>query len=502
MNDIVISFHNHSHVKVATSTESIFYELRDYFSFEVEGAKFNPKFRYGGWNGRINLLEFNGLLPYGLVSQVKTFASNMEYSVFIDPDIIPQPEFKTNVEFDEWINSKKIYSGGTQISPHWYQKDAVFEAINNKRKILNLPTSAGKSLIQCLLSLYYLENYEGKVLILVPTTALVDQMKADFVDYGLFPAAAIGQLRGGKKPSNDQLIVVSTWQTAIKQDPEWFEQFGMLLCDEMHLAVGKSITTIINRLAHCPFKIGLSGSLRDGKANIMQYVGLFGEIFKPVSTAQLMEDGQVTDLKINVIDLKYPEAVQKAIKGKTYQEEIKFITGSKKRVDWIAKLSLGLAKRNENSFVMFKNIAHGKAIYEKLKESHDKVFYVSGEVDTDTRNALKAMAESDTGIIVVASYGVFSTGISVKNLHHVVLAHPVKSKVIILQTIGRVLRKHDSKSKANVWDIIDDMAILKKQKDGTFKRTNHNYALKHGLERIERYASERFDYSIKAVNIQ
>lgn len=502
MHDIVIKFHDYSYVQVETASESTFYEMRDYFSFEVDGYQFNPRFKYGGWNGRINLLEFNGLLPFGLLSQVKVFATNMDYNVFIDPKIneIRQSEI-TEEDFKKWIESKQIFSGGKPITPHWYQSGAVFEGINCKRRILNLPTSAGKSLIQCLLSLYYLENYEGKVLILVPTTALVDQMKNDFVDYGLFPGAAIGQLRGGKKPNEDQLIVVSTWQTAIKQEPEWFEQFGMLLCDEMHLATGKSITTIVNRLNNCPFKIGLSGSLKDGKANLMQYVGLFGDIYKPVSTAQLMEEGQVTNLDIKVLDLKYPAEVCTAMKGKTYQEEIKFITGSKRRVEWFSKLSIGLAKRNENTFVMFKNVAHGKALYEKMKESYDKVYYVSGEVSTETRNALKQMAENDTGIIVVASYGVFSTGISVKNLHNIVLAHPVKSKVIVLQTIGRVLRKHDSKAEAKVWDVIDDMAIVKQQKDGKIKRTNMNYALKHGLERIERYASEKFNYSIKVVKL-
>jgi superfamily II DNA or RNA helicase len=151
---------------------------------------------------------------------------------------------------------------------------------------------------------------------------------------------------------------------------------------------------------------------------------------------------------------------------------------------------------------MFKHVAHGKELFEMIKElGHEKVYYVSGEVSTEVRNALKVMAESGTGIIVVASYGVFSTGISVKNLHHVILAHPVKSKIIVLQTIGRVLRKHDSKSVATVFDIIDDMGVKPKSSTSKKKYVHLNYALKHALERIQRYADEKFDYTMRSVNI-
>ena len=190
------------------------------------------------------------------------------------------------------------------------------------------------------------------------------------------------------------------------------------------------------------------------------------------------------------------------MKGKTYQDEIKVITKATRRNKWVTNLALKLAKKDENVFLMFKNIEHGKLMFEMLKESgYEKVYYVSGEVDTETRNALKVMAENGKGIIVVASYGVFSTGISVKNLHHIIFAHPVKSKVIVLQTIGRVLRKHESKSTANVFDIVDDMGVKPKSANAKKKYVHLNFALKHGLERIQRYADERFNYVIKQVEI-
>lgn len=496
--DIQVHFHDYSHVRIECE-ESVFYELRDFFSFESPGYQFNPKFKYGHWDGRIRLLDYDHLLPIGLASQISKFADQMEYKIWSDPRIF-EKDTLSREEFDEWIQKLDIFAGSTKINPHWYQADAVYYALINKRAILNLPTSAGKSLIQCLLALYFLQNFDSKVLIIVPTTALVDQMINDFVDYRLFPRSAMLGIRGGTARDSDALIYVSTWQTAVKQSPEWLSQFGMVMNDECHLATGKSISSLMKGATNCEYKFGLSGSLKDGKANIMQYVGMFGDIFKPVSTAKLMEDGQVTELKINSIFLRYPDEVTVKMKGKTYQDEIKVITKAKRRNDWVCNLALKLAAKQENTFLMFKHVEHGKAMYEFLKERYDKVYYVSGEVSTEIRNELKSTAEGGKGIIVVASYGVFSTGISVKNLHHIIFAHPVKSKIIVLQTIGRVLRKHDSKDIATVWDIIDNMAV--KAKAGAKKKYSHlNYAMKHALERIQRYNEEKFDYAMKEVII-
>ncbi|ANN87385.1 DNA helicase [Shigella phage SHBML-50-1] len=503
MTDIKVHFYDFSHVRIDCE-ESTFHELRDFFSFEADGYRFNPKYKYGHWDGRIRLLDYNRLLPFGLVGQIKKFCDNFGYKSWIDPQINEKEELSRK-DFDEWLSKLEIYSGNKRIEPHWYQKDAVFEGLVNRRRILNLPTSAGKSLIQALLARYYLENYEGKILIIVPTTALTTQMADDFVDYRLFSHAMIKKIGGGAskddKYKNDAPVVVGTWQTVVKQPKEWFSQFGMMMNDECHLATGKSISSIISGLNNCMFKFGLSGSLRDGKANIMQYVGMFGEIFKPVTTSKLMEDGQVTELKINSIFLRYPDEFTTKLKGKTYQEEIKIITGLSKRNKWIAKLAIKLAQKDENAFVMFKHVSHGKAIFDLIKNEYDKVYYVSGEVDTETRNIMKTLAENGKGIIIVASYGVFSTGISVKNLHHVVLAHGVKSKIIVLQTIGRVLRKHGSKTIATVWDLIDDCGVKPKSANTKKKYVHLNYLLKHGIDRIQRYADEKFNYVMKTVNL-
>lgn len=497
MSDINVKFQDHSYAMVEADY-GVICELRDYFSFEVDGARFSPKYKYGGWDGKVRLMGTNGELPVGLVSMVQKFASNMDYTVSIEESLNPTPQL-TREAFDAWLNSKEIYSGSNRIKPHWYQSDTVFHAINKRRGVLNLPTSAGKSLIQALIARWYLENYKGKVLIIVPTISLTSQMKCDFVDYRLFPSAAINIVGGGAKNEHSNtpnaLITVGTWQSISKKPLEWFHQFGLVQNDECHLSTGTILSKVIKQLSHCEYKFGLSGSLRDGKSNIMQYVGLFGEIFRPVDTAKLMEDGQVAELEIKSTIVRYSDEECLNCSKLDYAEEIKYIVNHKKRNKWVCNLAKKLADRNENVLVLFRFTAHGKAMYEALRELHgDKVHYISGETKTDIRNALRGVAENDTGLIIVASYGVMSTGVSIKQLHHLIFASPIKSKVVVLQSIGRVLRLHGSKAKAIVWDIVDNLAVKNKSSKSKNPYKKLNFAFKHGVERIQRYNQEKFNY--------
>lgn len=503
MADVTITFKNYTHAQVHADT-GIMLELRDYFSFVMDGARFNPKFKYSGWDGKIRLLDGNGNLPIGLVDQLIKYCSQNMMDVEVDEKLKPTHQISES-EFDEWLNSMSIKSNGENITPHWYQRDAVFQGLNGNRRTLNLPTSAGKSLIACLLSRYYIENYEGKVLILVPSTTLVNQMIDDFDDYTLIPKNACHGIMAGTAKNTDRLIVVSTWQSACKMPSDWFLQFGQLIVDECHGATAKEIGKIVNCMTHCQFKFGMSGSLRDGKANILQYVGMFGSIFKPVSTAQLIEEGAVSDLKINSIFLRYPENDIILTKGVDYQAEIKHITEHTKRNSWICRLALKLSDttaKNENTLILFRLKKHGKLLYEALEKKHNgKVIFIDGDTKTIERSAAKIETENGDGIIIVASYGVLSTGVSIKKLHHVIFAHPIKSKVTVLQSIGRVLRKHKTKDKAQLWDIVDNLCVETKRKNAKKKYSHQNYAYKHGIERLERYISESFEFTQKDVNL-
>ena len=117
------------------------------------------------------------------------------------------------------------------------------------------------------------------------------------------------------------------------------------------------------------------------------------------------------------------------------------------------------------------------------------MFFVHGGVATEDREKVREITEKETGAIIVASYGTFSTGINIKNLHNVIFASPSKSRIRNLQSIGRVLRKGDKKTKATLYDIADDISY----------KSRKNYTLNHLIERIKIYNEENFNYDI--VNI-
>ena len=225
------------------------------------------------------------------------------------------------------------------------------------------------------------------VLLLVPTIALTDQMEDDLVNYRLFNYEDINIVRGGSKDQKGARVTVGTWQSICKRGPEFMSQFGMLLVDEMHLSTGQTISSIVKSLSNCEYKIGLSGSLKDGKANLINYIGLFGSVFAPVTTRQLADEGFVSDLDIKMLYLQHDEVTSKLMKGKTYSEEINYITNSASRMKTLCNLAHKLSNTTENVLLLFKHIAHGKAIYDNLCKIHgeENVEFIDGSTKLEER---------------------------------------------------------------------------------------------------------------------
>jgi superfamily II DNA or RNA helicase len=149
-----------------------------------------------------------------------------------------------------------------------------------------------------------------------------------------------------------------------------------------------------------------------------------------------------------------------------------------------------------NSLVLYSRVeAHGAILYEKInnnKQSDRKVFFVHGGVDADERELIREITERENNAIIVASYGTFSTGINIRNLHNVIFASPSKSRVRNLQSIGRVLRKATNKVKAILYDISDDCTY----------NSRKNYTLNHLIERIKIYNEENFNYEIITIQLK
>lgn len=455
-------------------------ELSDHFTFEVPGAKFMPSVRNRVWDGKIRLFNLNNRqLYYGLIAEVAKFCKARDYELVVDKSIEPAENFSA-VEAEEFVRTLNL-----PFQPRDYQMEAFTYAVRNRRGVLLSPTASGKSLIIYLLARFY----QVRTLVVVPTVSLVLQMNGDFKDYGYDDECHL--ITAGVDKISDKDVTISTWQSIYKMPKSWFDQFDLVIGDEAHLFKSKSLTTIMTNLDKCKYRFGLTGTLDGAQTNKLVLEGLFGPVKQVIKTKELIDQKHLADFKIKITVLKYDEAVCKQLKNASYQDEVDFLVRNEGRNKFIRNLSLSL---KGNSLILFQYVEkHGQVLYNMIKEkAGDRhVFFVHGGTDGETREQVRAITEKEENAIIVASYGTFSTGVNIRNLHNIVFSSPSKSRVRNLQSIGRGLRKGDNKVAATLIDIADDL---------TYK-SRVNFTLKHFAERVKLYNEEKFDYKIYKVKI-
>lgn len=475
-------------------------ELVDYFTFRVPGCEFMPAYKAKMWDGNIRLYNPNKRTLYmGLVPYIEKFTKN-EWTVEYTDDIFSKVNKSLN-DVEDLCKILNVHSNDEKITHRDYQIDGIVTAINKKRSLLLSPTGSGKSLIIYTLIRYYEQVIsEGKkILIIVPTTSLVRQMFSDFEDYSSSEKSwnAIDKchmvFQGQDKIHPDKPIVISTWQSIYKMKKPYFKNFNAVIGDESHLFRANSLTSIMEKLEDCPYRIGTTGTLDGTKTHQLVLEGLFGEVHRVTSTKKLMDENTLTDLMIKCIVMNYDDETSKELKGLKYKEEIDWIVGNQKRNKYIKNLVKGL---KGNTLVLFNMVEkHGKPLYEMINDTlkdERPVYFIHGSVDSAYREQIRKDTESHDDAIIIASYGTFSTGINIKNLHNIVFASPSKSKIRNLQSIGRVLRKSKSKERAVLYDIVDDLHY----------KSHKNFALKHFLERVKIYNDEKFNYKVFEIPIK
>ena len=484
MSHLIISKKNEVYLHIDSEVH-IHYELADQFTFEVPGAQFSPSYKKRYWDGKIRLFNIQTKEIYiGLLDRIVQFCKDHGYTY----------EFKNNkyyglpFEVNDGISKEGVKDYVTAISRHKprdYQIEGVYDALRHNRKLLISPTASGKSLMIYSLVRYYVEKQQN-ILIVVPTTSLVEQMYKDFEDYGWNVGSYCHKVYAGKERETDSQVIITTWQSIYKLPTQYFSRFNVVIGDEAHQFKSKSLISIMTKLANAKYRFGFTGTLDGSQTHKWVLEGLFGPSYKIIKTDELMSKGHLAKLDINVILLKHLPN-----KFETYEDEVKYIIGHERRNRFIKNLALDL---KGNTLILFARVeGHGQPLYELINNSNQienrHVFFVHGGVDTEDREIVREITEKENNAIIVASYGTFSTGINIKNLHNVIFASPSKSRIRNLQSIGRVLRKGDKKTKATLYDIADDISF----------KSRKNYTLNHLIERIKIYNEENFNYDI--VNI-
>lgn len=486
---------NNVHIRVYTDP-GIAQEISEFFTFEMPGARFTPQYRAKIWDGKIRMFDLHRKTLYiGLLKYLLDFAERNEYEVKFLNEVVSETEIDIEQlwQFARWLN---LHSRGEPIQIYDYQIDAIYRALSDERRLLLSPTSSGKSLIIYTTMRWHLEHGR-KCIIVVPTTSLVEQLYSDFEDYSCVNGWKTGKncqkLYSGFPKDVQSNVLITTWQSIVRQPAAWFKQFDVIFGDEAHNFKAKSLTTIMERLTECKYRIGTTGTLDNKKVHKLVLEGVFGPVHKVITTKELMDTGRVAKLKITGLLLKYDDISKQMMKKAAYQTEMDYIVKHDKRNKFIRNLAVST---EGNTLVLFQYVEkHGKILYDMIKEKvHDKrkVFFIYGGTETEAREAARKLMEHEDDAICIASFGVFSTGINIPSIENVIFASPSKSKIRNLQSIGRGLRLKKGKTHCNLYDIADDLSY----------KSWKNHTLGHFAERLKIYSEEQFEYKIVEVPIE
>src|SRR5574343_126095 len=460
MADVTIRQRDNVYLKLQCD-EGIHRELREHYTFFIENAKFHPLVKNKLWDGKKRLYDMKIWQLYaGLLKDLQKNLKEWNYTFECD---IPESTDITPEDVVRFTNSLKPYSekDGGILTPKDYQYAAVYMGLKFKRRVIISPTASGKSLIIYTIMMKLLEELEGKILIIVPLVGLVKQLFKDFDEYSkliVFDTEEnCHQISAGVDKNSNKKVYISTYQSIYKLEPEYFSQFQAVLIDETHKAKSDSFVKILENCTNAEYRLGFTGTLDGWEVNELVVQGLLGK---------------------------------KTRVAKTYAEEIDWIISYNRRNHFIQQLAEYV---DGNVLILFQFVEkHGDVLNELIESKTNKtVHYVHGGVDADKREEIRQAVENTNNNILIASYGTFSTGINIRNIHHIVLGSTTKSVVRVLQSIGRGLRLGENKDSCIVHDLCDNLV----------KKSKQNLALVHGLKRIEIDNNQNFEYEIIRIQL-
>ncbi|MFW6282045.1 MAG: DEAD/DEAH box helicase family protein [bacterium] len=484
-------------------------EIKEHFSCYIEQHWFNPKVKAKIWDGRISFYDWREqTIPIGLFPQFIKFCNKFGYQYKLNFD---KEELFNHISDEDLQQLYEVIFQGTEYEPRDYQHEAIKKALKFKRGVIESPTASGKSLAVYSIIRFILGITEGKILLIVPNINLVNQMFSDFSDYGWKHAENFCSLIFHKSDKVDwnRPIIISTWQSIYKKSQSFFEQFDAVLVDETHGASSNSINSCLKKCVNAEYRIGLTGTMPKELINQFTIYGYLGPKIFELKSSELIDKGVLSKIKIANLLLKYPDEIiyrywhsdDGNIQKYSYNEELDVIYENKDR-NKVFNYILNKVDKKQNVLVLCSKISHLKEIKKYLEENFKdrSVYEIYGDIEGDERERIRKLANVDDGVIIVGTWKTMSTGINIKKLHHVIFASSLKSRIKILQSIGRGLRTHETKDKVLIWDIIDDLTWINTWRDKEVKHKNQVY--KHWKERLRYYEDQGFQNLTKKINLK
>jgi superfamily II DNA or RNA helicase len=307
-------------------------------------------------------------------------------------------------------------------------------------------------------------------------------------------------IHGGTDKSKQAVdFIIGTYQSLVKREREFFDDVTAICIDEAHGTQASSIKKIITNCMNTLYAFGVSGTmLQNGSTEALTIQAYLGPLVNNISASFLTANNYATPIYVKVVMLNYleDEAREKLEELRTRKAEIegsklldiekRLVVENRGRFTYVCNF---ISKTTKNTLVLFSNIKdqYGRRIYDYLREhtSDKTVFYVDGSTPIELRDEYINRMEEGEDKVLVASFGTFSTGISINNIHNIFFVESYKSEKIVRQSIGRGMRLCEGKERVNIIDFVDDFSLTK---------GNKNYLLKHGEERMKIYKEQGFPY--------
>jgi superfamily II DNA or RNA helicase len=419
--------------------------LDERFAVMVEGAFFMPLYKMGRWDGKVHFFDKAGKIYFRLLDEIVPFLECWNYEIELKDERRPVGLIDTRMD-EEWFLRKPEHTLGVKLRP--YQVEAVNCALSSSSGFMVAGTGAGKTLI-CAALADVMTTHGFRTIVIVPGSDLVTQTVGTFklcnIDVGTYSGAS-------KDISHD--VVVATWQ-ALQNNPAIVENFQCMIVDEAHGATARVIGDLINvHGKHIAYRYGCTGTMPKPKIDQLTLRGAIGEVVFEITAAELIAQGYLSELEIEPVEIQETAGEE----FPDYGAERNYINRNPDRLDFIADLVISRAEQYGNTLVLVNSIKQGKALQKLIKNS----VFLEGATENEVRAEWYHMFENEDGLIVIATFGIASQGISIDRIFNFMMIDAGKGFVRCIQSIGRSLRKGRDKDRVHCVDVHSSLKWAKK----------------------------------------
>lgn len=460
--------------QIQMDSENVFERLRSFFSVPNEAKKFTKGPNRYFIPDYIHFITPTGRFHFGLAEMILDWIKRNVHDTTVNYSFSEKYKERFTPDESEFVQENRL-----KLEPRQYQRDVIELAIKHRFGTFVMGTGAGKTLtIACILDNLFRLKKIRKAMILVPDNGLVIQFASELKEqYGMTQKIATFFGTENKIDTDADITIANRplFLARFNQNQKFFtESIDCLIVDEAHsIKRSNKVSKMLEKMTAL-YRYGFTGTLAENVEDKYRNLGLLGPVRYEITSKELRDEGFLTNVQVNQLVLHYSFS-----ESLPYREEITFLQGLPQRNEAISKLCF---KLKSNTLMMVNYLDHGFELERVLNEENERqgnpkqIFFIRGEVDTDTREEVKKIMEKDDNVICIAITKIFSTGINIKNLHHVIFAAGGKSSVTVVQSIGRGLRLHPSKKMLNIWDISD---------------FGFEYSMKHASRRGEIYNVEK-----------